>query len=200
MLLAVDVGNTNVTLALASSGDPASLGRLRRAGSRRDVTADELEASLDGLLRLDGHALTDVEAIVAASVVPAYTAALDAIAAAGASPSCTPTRRPCRSASASDRPDDAGADRLVNAYAVGRLYGRPAIVVDFGTATTLDVVGPDGTYLGGSIAPGLELGIEALAHAHRAPAAHRAAAAPNGPSVATPSAPCRRAPCWATWA
>jgi len=62
-----------------------------------------------------------------------------------------------------DRPDEAGADRLVNAYAVGRLYGRPAIVLDFGTATTLDVVGPDGTYLGGSIAPGLELGMEALA-------------------------------------
>jgi type III pantothenate kinase len=163
MLLAVDAGNTNLTLALAAGGDPASLGRLRRAGSRRDVTADELEASLDGLLRLDGHDLTDVQAIVAASVVPAYSAALDAIA----------TRRgiPILHASAAtvpiglrlDRPDDAGADRLVNAYAVGRLYGRPAIVLDFGTATTLDVVGPDGTYLGGSIAPGLELGMEALA-------------------------------------
>ncbi|MFI5254150.1 MAG: type III pantothenate kinase, partial [Candidatus Limnocylindrales bacterium] len=62
-----------------------------------------------------------------------------------------------------DRPSEVGADRLVNAFAAGRLYGAPAIVVDLGTATTLDVVAADGAYLGGAIAPGLELGLEALA-------------------------------------
>jgi type III pantothenate kinase len=62
-----------------------------------------------------------------------------------------------------DRPAEVGADRIVNALAAARLYGAPAVVVDFGTATTLDCVGPDGAYVGGAIAPGLELGLEALA-------------------------------------
>ena len=62
-----------------------------------------------------------------------------------------------------DRPDDVGADRLVNALAAARLHGTPAVVVDFGTATTLDCVAADGAYVGGAIAPGLELGLEALA-------------------------------------
>ena len=62
-----------------------------------------------------------------------------------------------------DRPGEVGADRLVNALAAGRLYGTPAVVVDFGTATTFDCVAADGAYVGGAIAPGLELGLEALA-------------------------------------
>jgi type III pantothenate kinase len=62
-----------------------------------------------------------------------------------------------------DRPGEVGADRIVNALAAARLYGTPAVVVDFGTATTLDCVGLDGAYVGGAIAPGLELGLEALA-------------------------------------
>jgi type III pantothenate kinase len=62
-----------------------------------------------------------------------------------------------------DQPAAVGHDRLVNAFAAGLLYGRPAIVIDLGTATTLDVVAPDGTFLGGAIAPGLGLGLDALA-------------------------------------
>jgi type III pantothenate kinase len=62
-----------------------------------------------------------------------------------------------------DRPAEVGPDRLVNALAAARLHGAPAIVVDFGTATTFDVVAPDGAYIGGAIAPGLELGLEVLA-------------------------------------
>jgi type III pantothenate kinase len=61
------------------------------------------------------------------------------------------------------RPAEVGADRLVNALAAGRLYGTPAVVIDFGTATTFDCVASDGAYVGGAIAPGLELGLEALA-------------------------------------
>src|SRR6185312_17495461 len=61
-----------------------------------------------------------------------------------------------------DRPGEVGADRLVNALAAARLYGTPAVVVDFGTATTFDAVAGDGAFLGGAIAPGLELGIDAL--------------------------------------
>ena len=62
-----------------------------------------------------------------------------------------------------DRPGEVGADRLVNALAAARLYGTPAVVVDLGTATTFDCVAGDGAYVGGAIAPGLELGLEALA-------------------------------------
>ena len=72
-----------------------------------------------------------------------------------------------------DRPSEAGADRLVNALAAQRLYGTPAVVVDFGTATTFDCVAGDGAYVGGAIAPGLELvgaGFEKLPH--RGPHAH----------------------------
>jgi type III pantothenate kinase len=61
------------------------------------------------------------------------------------------------------RPTEVGADRLVNGLAVARLYGTPAIVVDFGTATTFDCIARDGAYVGGAITPGLELGLEALA-------------------------------------
>jgi type III pantothenate kinase len=64
-----------------------------------------------------------------------------------------------------DNPEEVGADRLANALAGGRLFGGPLIVVDFGTATTFDVVGEDGAYLGGVIAPGVNLSIEALHHA-----------------------------------
>jgi type III pantothenate kinase len=62
-----------------------------------------------------------------------------------------------------DRPDEVGADRLVNALAAARLHGTPAIVIDLGTATTFDCVATDGAYVGGAIAPGLELGLDALA-------------------------------------
>src|SRR5262249_4144023 len=62
-----------------------------------------------------------------------------------------------------DRPAEVGADRLVNALAAARLHGTPAIVADFGTATTFDCVAADGAFVGGAIAPGLELGLEALA-------------------------------------
>ena len=62
-----------------------------------------------------------------------------------------------------DRPGEVGADRLVNALAAARLHGTPAVVVDFGTATTFDCVAADGAYVGGAIAPGLELGLDALA-------------------------------------
>ena len=160
MLLALDIGNTNVTLGLFRAG---ALLATRRLATDARATTDELEVALDGLLRLDGVALADVDAISLASVVPALTSAVEAIALRRdrqllvASPGTVPF------AVRVDRPGDVGADRLVNALAAGRLYGTPAVVVDFGTATTLDCVAADGAYVGGAIAPGLELGLEALA-------------------------------------
>lgn len=160
MLLAVDIGNTNISIGLVRDG---ALLATRRAAARESATVDEVELLLDGLLALDEAKLGEISAICLASVVPSLEAAIEEVA----------TRRRLRILVASagtvpipirvDRPAEVGADRLVNALAALRLYGAPAIVVDLGTATTFDVVSADGAFVGGAIAPGLELGLEALA-------------------------------------
>ena len=160
MLLAVDVGNTNITLGLVEGG---VLGATRRAVTPRGATADELELLLAGLLGLDGRTLDEVGSMAVASVVPAATVALSAVGARRGFGVLVASSGTAPLAIRVDRPGEVGADRIVNALAVTRLYGAPAVVVDFGTATTFDCVGPDGAYLGGAIAPGLELGLEALA-------------------------------------
>jgi type III pantothenate kinase len=160
MLLAVDVGNSNVTIGSFRNG---SLVAVRRAATPRAGTADELELLVEGLLRLDDRAFADVSAVVVASVVPAVSTALEAITVrrerplllAGAGTVPLPIRV--------DRPGDVGADRLANALAASRLYGTPSIVVDLGTATTFDCVAHDGAFVGGAIAPGVELGLASLA-------------------------------------
>jgi type III pantothenate kinase len=114
-------------------------------------------------VELDGISLADVDAIALASVVPHLTVAVERFAERRAVRCVTATAGSVPLAIRVDRPDDVGADRLVNALAAARLYGTPAVVVDFGTATTLDCVAADGAYVGGAIAPGLELGLEALA-------------------------------------
>ncbi|HEX3264530.1 MAG TPA: type III pantothenate kinase [Candidatus Limnocylindrales bacterium] len=160
MLLAVDVGNTNVTIGSFRNG---SLVAVRRASTPRAGTADELELLVEGLLRLDDAAFADVSAVVAASVVPAVTAALEALTArrdrplllAGAGTVPLPVRV--------DRPGDVGPDRLVNALAAARLFGTPAVVIDLGTATTFDCVAQDGAFVGGVIAAGVELSLASLA-------------------------------------
>jgi len=160
MLLALDVGNTNLTCALVRDG---ALGAARRAQTRAAASADELELLLDGLLGLDGAGLADVDEIVLASVVPALSVTLAEVARARGisllSADVEGVPLPVRT----ERPQEVGADRLCNALAAARLHGTPAIVVDFGTATNFDVVSADGAYVGGALAPGLELGLEALA-------------------------------------
>ena len=160
MLLAVDIGNTNITLGLFRNG---SLASTRRATTHARSSADELEHLLDALLRLDDAAFADVSAISACSVVPALTVALESVAARRERPLLVAAPGTVPLAIRVERPAEVGADRLVNALAVARIHGTPAIVVDFGTATTLDCVAADGAYVGGAIAPGLELGLEALA-------------------------------------
>ena len=160
MLLALDIGNTNVTVGLFRSG---ALLATRRAATDPRATGDELELLLDGLLRLDGIALADLDAIALASVVPALTGAIESIAGRHDLPLLTASAGTVPLAVRVDRPGDVGADRLVNALAAARLHGTPAVVVDLGTATTFDCVASDGAYVGGAIAPGLTLGLEALA-------------------------------------
>jgi len=160
MLLALDIGNTNLTLGLVDRGE---IRQVRRATTGRATTADELELLLEGLLGLDDLTLDHVDGICLGSVVPVQSALVEAVAG----------RRGIRLLVAGvgtvpvairiDRPGEVGADRIVNALAAHRLYGVPAVVVDFGTATTFDAIGADGAYLGGAIAPGLALGLDALA-------------------------------------
>ena len=159
MLLAIDIGNSNLTTGLFRNGLLVSS---RRAATDRASTPDQLELLLEGLLELDALALGGITAIACASVVPSLTAALETIAlrrdlglvlaSAGHVP--LPIRV--------DRPNEVGADRLVNALAAGRLYGAPAVVIDLGTASTFDAIAADGAFLGGAIAPGLEIGLDAL--------------------------------------
>ena len=160
MLLAIDIGNTNITLALVADG---AIVTTRRAGTMATATADELELLITGLIALDERSLADVSGLAVASVVPALTATIETIATRRAIPILVASAGNVPLAVRVDRPHEVGADRLVNALAAARLYGTPAVVVDFGTATTLDCVGLDGAYVGGAIAPGLELGLEALA-------------------------------------
>ncbi|MGI8872414.1 MAG: type III pantothenate kinase [Candidatus Limnocylindria bacterium] len=162
-LLAADIGNTNLTLGLF---DGESLVASWRATARPVATSDELAAQVAGLLALDGERLERIEAVAIASVVPPLAATfermvhdrlaldpflLDASTVRGALEIRI------------DRPAEAGADRLANALAVCREFPLPAIVVDLGTSTNFDVVSADGAYLGGAIAPGLGLSLEALA-------------------------------------
>lgn len=160
MLLAIDIGNTNVTVGLFRAG--ALLGTRRVATDPR-ATPDSLELTLAGLLQLDGIGLADVDAISLASVVPALTATIEAIAERHDRTLVVASAGTVPIAIRVERPDEVGADRLVNVLAASRLYGTPAVVMDLGTATTLECVARDGAYVGGAIAPGLELGLEALA-------------------------------------
>jgi type III pantothenate kinase len=160
MLLAIDVGNTNLRLGTVRDG---SLATTRRAATPAAASPDDVEILLRALLDLDGLRLDDVGSIVLASTVPAAAAAVEAVAERRAIPCVTASALTIPLPVLVERPGDVGPDRLVNAYAAARLHGTPAVVVDCGTATTLDAVDRDGAFVGGAIAPGLVLGLEALA-------------------------------------
>ena len=114
MLLAVDIGNTNVTIGLFKNG---ALATSRRATTHARATADELEHLLDALLRLDDAAFGDVSGIACCSVVPALTSALETIAARLERPLLVAAAGTVPIAIRVDRPAEVGADRLVNALA-----------------------------------------------------------------------------------
>ena len=160
VIVTLDVGNTNISLGIVRGGDVSAA---RRAATRPTATPDELDLTLDGLLGLDGATLANVDEMVLASVVPAVTATVAQVAARRGIKVLTADATSVPITVRVDRPADAGADRIVNAFAADRLYGAPAIVVDFGTATNFDVVAADGAYIGGALAPGLEMGLDALA-------------------------------------
>lgn len=161
MLLAVDVGNTNVTLALFEG---ERLVADWRVSSRRERTADEMALELRQLFELRGLELGAVDGVVIASVVPTINPAL--IEASRRYLKCEPVMvGPGVKTGVRiryDNPKDVGADRIANALAAYAKYGGPVVVIDFGTAVTYDAINADGDYLGGAIAPGVEISLDAL--------------------------------------
>ncbi len=161
MLLVVDAGNTNVVFAVH---DGAGWRGIWRIATEPQRTSDEYAVWLVTLLNLSGLKQAEIDRAVIGTVVPAALYHL---------------RRLCRDwfstepliARSSlnwgfdikvDNPDEVGADRLLNSLAAHQAYQGPLMVIDFGTATTFDVIDRDGAYLGGVIAPGINLSIEAL--------------------------------------
>jgi type III pantothenate kinase len=161
VLLTVDVGNTNTVLGLF---DGERLAAEWRIATIRGRTADEIDVQLAGLLARRRIAQEDVDAACVSStvptLVPSWEGALER--AAGRPPVVVGpgirTGMPVRT----DNPREVGPDRVVNAVAAYALVGAACIVVDFGTSTNFDVVSADGEFLGGAIAPGVEVSMEAL--------------------------------------
>jgi type III pantothenate kinase len=163
MLLAIDTGNTNTVFAVFDE-DGIIRGEWR-ASTDVNRTADETGIWLSQLFGLAGLAPGDIDAAIIASVVPATLFSLRLLCRRYFG--CQPLviGQPDVDIGIRvlvDRPEEVGADRLINAVAAFQAYGGPQIVVDFGTATTFDVIDADGNYLGGTIAPGINLSLEAL--------------------------------------
>ena len=161
MLLAIDVGNTQTHLGLFRETGMLQSWRFHTA---RTATADELAAVLSALLGLRDLRLADVDAAMVSCVVPALSQEYERMHSrylAGKGALVGPSMRtgmPIRI----DNPRELGADRLVNAIAAYERVGGACIAVDFGTALNYDVVSAEGEYLGGVIAPGVEISVEAL--------------------------------------
>ena len=161
MLLVLDVGNTSISAGLFRGKRLAARGRI----PTREPRAERYARALRGLLRDHGVPAGKVEAVIISSVVPRATAALKQAlrGLVRPRPLVVGERIQAPVINRYRIPGQVGQDRLVNAAAALFLYGGPAIVVDFGTAVTLDLVNRRREYLGGLIVPGLEIALEALA-------------------------------------
>ncbi|MST71536.1 type III pantothenate kinase [Olsenella porci] len=163
MLLAIDVGNTQTTLGLFDDG--GQVARQWRMATDKTDTADELHERLFGYFMMFGLELSDVTDVAIASVVPILTQEwlymmrhilnADDVLLVDAG-------RDCGIRVNMPDPTQVGADRIANAVAARETYGAPVIVVDFGTATNIDVVDANGSFRGGAIMPGLLLSASAL--------------------------------------
>ncbi len=165
MLLAIDAGNTNVVFALVDGGEIKTRWRIATDPRR---TGDEYAVWLHQLLELEGHSKADVTAAIIGTVVPRATHNLEVLASkyfhvealiAGEGKAAWPIALDV------DEPQNVGADRALNAIAAHEKYPGDLIVIDFGTATTFDIVDYEGAYKGGIIAPGINLSLDALVNA-----------------------------------
>ena len=165
MLLAIDVGNTNIVLGIF---DGPTLVQSWRLQTLRERTSDELGLLVDGLFAHSRLERVQIRGVILGSVVPPLTGTIRAmvqryfgVTAITVDPGIN-TSMPILY----ENPSEVGADRIVNAIAAYERFGldavRPLIVVDFGTATTLDAITSEGEYLGGAICPGVQISADAL--------------------------------------
>ncbi len=162
MLLAIDSGNTNIVFAVFDGEEKRSEWRSSSDSKR---TADEYGVWLSQLMGLDGIDREAISDCIVATVVPETLYSLKTLCRTyfGCEPMIVGEAGVDLGLSVLvDAADEVGSDRLVNAGAAHRRYGGPLIVIDFGTATTFDVVDDDGNYFGGVIAPGINLSLDAL--------------------------------------
>jgi len=179
MLLAIDAGNTNLVFALVQDGEIRARWRIATDPRR---TADQYAVWLYQLLELEGLKREDVDAVIIGTVVPRALHNLEVLSVkyfgvepmvAGQGAAAWPIRLDV------DEPHNVGADRALNAIAAHAKHTGDLIVIDFGTATTFDVVDASGAYRGGIIAPGINLSLDALVNA-AAKLPRIAIAAPDG--------------------
>src|SRR6476620_4149737 len=165
MILAVDVGNTNLVFALVDTGEIKARWRIATDPRR---TADQYSVWLHQLLELEGYSREDIEGVIIGTVVPRALHNLVVLSekyfrktpvVAGQGAAAWPLQLDV------DEPQNVGADRALNAVAAHAKYPGDLLVIDFGTATTFDVVSGTGAYTGGIIAPGINLSLAALVNA-----------------------------------
>ncbi len=162
MLAAIDSGNTNVVFAIYEGQ------KLRgewRSSSDANRTADDYAVWLAHLMGLEGLGFADIDEAILANVVPAASYSLHTLCKRYFGCEALEIGAPGVELGVDiriDHPEEVGADRLVNAVGASEAYDGPLIIVDFGTATTFDIVAEDGAYCGGVIAPGINLSLEAL--------------------------------------
>lgn len=161
MFLAIDVGNTHIMLGVYRDTEILVYWRLP---TREDSTEDELGMVVKNLLHNSRLGLKDIDAIAISSVVPPLMYSLERMATKyfKTPPLIIGPGVKTGLNIVTDNPREVGADRIVNAVAAYNLYGGPLIIVDFGTATTFCAVSELGDYLGGVIAPGIGISMEAL--------------------------------------
>jgi len=161
MLLALDIGNTNI---VAGVYDGKRLAAQWRLATRRDLTADELAVFLKVAFDAGEIHFADVSGVVISSVVPSLTSQAKQLATTylKCEPVVVGPKIDIGLKNKYEPPEAVGADRLVNGLAAWTKYGTAVVAVDFGTGTTVDAVSQDGHYLGGAIAPGIQIAADAL--------------------------------------
>jgi type III pantothenate kinase len=161
MLLALDVGNTNVTIGVFEGERLVDYRRLRTV---RDQTSDEWGILLRNLFALANMDVARIHGIIIASVVPPVNSSLAEMAERyfGVQAMFVNHLTNTGMAIRYENPQDVGADRLVNGVAAFHKYGGPCVIVDLGTAITFDAISREGDYLGGVIAAGIGISVEAL--------------------------------------
>jgi type III pantothenate kinase len=161
MLLCVDIGNTNIVLGVYRGEELVNHWRVTTV---HDRMSDEYAMLLLQLFSHSGHDLATLQGVAISSVVPPLTGTFTELSKIylRLSPLVVDAGVRTGVRIRYDNPHEVGADRVVNAAAAYRLYGGPACIVDFGTATTFDAISTEGDYLGGAIAPGIHISAEAL--------------------------------------